>query len=42
MNLTWKRTLRTPSSDRFLALRDGKDLAAVDQVILQVAELTAA
>jgi hypothetical protein len=30
MNLTWKRTLRTPSSERFLALRDGKDLAAVD------------
>ena len=30
MNLTWKRTLRTPSSERFIALRDGKDLAAVD------------
>ena len=30
MNLTWKRTLRTASSERFLALRDGKDLAAVD------------
>ncbi len=30
MNLTWKRTLRTPSSERFLALRDGKDVAAVD------------
>jgi hypothetical protein len=30
MNLTWKRTLRTPSSERFLAIRDGKDLAAVD------------
>ncbi len=30
MNLNWKRTLRTPSSERFLALRDGKELAAVD------------
>ncbi|KAB2639244.1 MAG: hypothetical protein DVB25_06040 [Verrucomicrobia bacterium] len=30
MNITWKRTLRTPSSERFLALRDGADLAAVD------------
>jgi hypothetical protein len=30
MNLTWKRTLRTASSERFLAQRDGKDLAAVD------------
>jgi hypothetical protein len=30
MNLTWKRTLRTASSERFLALRDGKDIAAVD------------
>ena len=30
MNLTWKRTLRTPSSERFLALRDGRDVAAVD------------
>jgi hypothetical protein len=30
MNLTWKRTLRTASSERFLALRDGNDLAAVD------------
>ena len=30
MNLTWKRTLRTASSERFLAIRDGKDLAAVD------------
>ena len=28
--ITWKRTLRTPSSDRFLALKDGKDAAAVD------------
>ena len=30
MNLVWKRTLRTPSSERFLATRDGRDLAAVD------------
>ena len=30
MNLTWKRTLRTASSERFLAQRDGKDVAAVD------------
>jgi hypothetical protein len=28
--LTWKRTLRTSSSERFLALRDGNDVAAVD------------
>lgn len=30
MNITWKRTLRTPSSERFLAQREGKDVAAVD------------
>jgi hypothetical protein len=30
MNITWKRTLRTPSSERFLAQRDGRDAAAVD------------
>ena len=30
MNLTWKRTLRTPSSERFLAQRGGNDVAAVD------------
>jgi hypothetical protein len=30
MNLSWKRTLRTPSSERFLALRQGEDVAAVD------------
>jgi hypothetical protein len=30
MNLTWKRTLRTASSERFLALREGHDVAAVD------------
>jgi hypothetical protein len=28
--ITWKRTLRPPSSERFLALRDGRDAAAVD------------
>ncbi len=30
MNLTWKRTLRTSSSERFLAQRGGDDVAAVD------------
>lgn len=30
MKLAWKRTLRTSSSERFLATRDGKDVAAVD------------
>jgi hypothetical protein len=30
MNLVWKRTLRTPHSERFLATRDGRDIAAVD------------
>ena len=30
MNLFWKRTLRTASSERFLAQREGKDIAAVD------------
>jgi hypothetical protein len=30
MNLFWKRTLRTTSSERFLAQREGKDVAAVD------------
>jgi len=30
MNLTWKRTLRTPSSERFLAIHQGQDAAAVD------------
>jgi hypothetical protein len=28
--LSWKRTLRTPSSERFLATRDGLDVAAAD------------
>lgn len=27
---TWKRTLRTPSSERFLAFCDGTEIAAVD------------
>lgn len=30
MNIQWKRTLRTPSSERYLALRDGKEAAAAD------------
>lgn len=30
MNLLWKRTLRTASSERFLAQRDGRDVASVD------------
>jgi len=30
MNVTWKRTLRTPSSERFLALKDGQEAAAFD------------
>ncbi|MFM2169868.1 MAG: hypothetical protein RI957_97 [Verrucomicrobiota bacterium] len=30
MNITWKRTLRTPSSERFLAIHQGKEAAAVD------------
>jgi hypothetical protein len=30
MNITWKRTLRTVSSERFLAQREGRDAAAVD------------
>ena len=28
--IVWKRTLRTSSSERLLAVRDGKDVAAVD------------
>jgi hypothetical protein len=28
--IIWKRTLRTSSSERFLALRDGKEVAATD------------
>lgn len=28
--VTWKRTLRTNSSERFLAIRDGQEAAAVD------------
>jgi hypothetical protein len=30
MNINWKRTLRTPSSERFLAQSGGRDVAAVD------------
>ncbi len=30
MKITWKRTLRTNSSERFLALKDGIDAAAID------------
>ena len=28
--MQWKRVLRTPSSERFLAIKDGHDAAAVD------------
>ena len=28
--IIWKRTLRTASSERFLAIREGKDVAAAD------------
>lgn len=28
--IRWKRTLRTPSSERFVAERDGREVAAVD------------
>ncbi|GJQ29901.1 MAG: hypothetical protein HBSAPP03_17850 [Phycisphaerae bacterium] len=28
--IRWLRTLRTPSSERFLATRDGRDLASAD------------
>ncbi|MGQ0627158.1 MAG: hypothetical protein ACT4PL_03550 [Phycisphaerales bacterium] len=28
--LTWKRTLRTASSERFVAIRDGREVAGVD------------
>jgi hypothetical protein len=30
MIFTWKRTVRTPTSERFLALLDGDEVAAVD------------
>jgi hypothetical protein len=30
MSISWKRTLRTPSSERFLAQRNGDDVAAID------------
>ena len=28
--MNWKRTLRTSSSERFLAFKDGREAAAVD------------
>jgi hypothetical protein len=28
--VTWKRTLRTSTSERFLAMKDGQEAAAVD------------
>lgn len=28
--ISWKRTLQTQSSERFLAIREGRDVAAVD------------
>lgn len=28
--ILWKRTLRTPTSERFLAVRDGREIAAID------------
>jgi hypothetical protein len=31
----WKRVLRSPSSERFLAMKDGRDAAAVDLHYLQ-------
>jgi hypothetical protein len=30
MNITWKRTLRTNASERFVAQRAGVDVAAID------------
>jgi hypothetical protein len=30
MSISWKRTLRTSSSERFLAHRNGDDVAAID------------
>jgi hypothetical protein len=33
--IQWKRALRSPSSERFLAQREGKDAAAVDLHYLQ-------
>ena len=30
MKINWQRTLRTPSSERFLAMREGKEVAAID------------
>ena len=36
--IQWTRTLRTPSSERFLAKEDGKELAAVDLHYLQTGD----
>lgn len=33
--LVWKRTLRTMTSERFLCLRDGREIAAVDMHYLE-------
>ena len=33
--ISWKRTLRSPSSERFLATREGRDVAAADLHYLQ-------
>ncbi len=30
MKIFWKRTLRTAASERFIAQRDGRDVAAID------------
>jgi hypothetical protein len=30
MKISWMRTLRTSASERFLAQRDGRDIAAID------------
>ena len=39
--LSWKRTLRTPSSERFIAARDGRDVAFVDLHYLQTGAVAA-
>lgn len=38
--IIWKRTLRTSSSERFLATREGKDVAAVDLHFLATGTVT--
>lgn len=37
--VTWKRTLRTSSSERFTAVRDGQDVAMVDLHYLQAGQV---